>query len=212
MHQNFLYDLITRNLLSQRKNMNHEKHVIPEKVFTYANLLSKYLRNRPGIINKVTYTVYKEWLGCALMNEIKENNYNVNVLRKENITCLWVLENNFVSMIADDSNFSWSWDWLHWKAYLLSFPCIWRTSKSKVVHVLCVNLKARLSGTPNWKQTWDVINGIVSMIVDDSDFSWPWDWLRWKFYLLSFLCIWRTSKSEVIRCNTPCYEHVNLRH
>jgi hypothetical protein len=40
--------------------MNHEKHVIHEKVFTYANLSSKYLRNRPGIINKVTYTIYKE--------------------------------------------------------------------------------------------------------------------------------------------------------
>jgi hypothetical protein len=40
------------------------------------------------------------------MNEIKENNYEVNVLWKRNITCLWVLENNFVSMIADDSDFS----------------------------------------------------------------------------------------------------------
>jgi hypothetical protein len=63
------------------------------------------MRNRPGI-NEVTYIVYKEWLGHAFMNEIKENNYEVNVLWKRNITCLWVLENNFVSMIADDSDFS----------------------------------------------------------------------------------------------------------
>jgi Leu/Phe-tRNA-protein transferase len=52
-------------------------------------------RNRLGI-NKVAYIVYKEWLDHALTNEIKETNYDVNVLWKENIACLWVLENNFV--------------------------------------------------------------------------------------------------------------------
>jgi hypothetical protein len=62
-------------------------------------------RNRPGI-NKVTYIVYMEWSGHALMNEIKENNYNMNVLWIGNIACLWVLENNFVSTIAGDSDFS----------------------------------------------------------------------------------------------------------
>jgi hypothetical protein len=36
--------------------------------------------------------VYKEWSGRALMNEVKDNNYDVNVLLKENIVCLWVLE------------------------------------------------------------------------------------------------------------------------
>jgi hypothetical protein len=40
------------------------------------------------------------------MNEIKENNYDVNVLWNENIACLWVLENDLVSAIAGDSNFS----------------------------------------------------------------------------------------------------------
>jgi hypothetical protein len=39
------------------------------------------------------------------MNKIKENNYDVNILCKENITCMWVLENIFVSMIADDFDF-----------------------------------------------------------------------------------------------------------
>jgi hypothetical protein len=33
----------------------------------------------PGI-NKVTYIVYKEWTNHALMNKIKENIYDVNVL------------------------------------------------------------------------------------------------------------------------------------
>jgi hypothetical protein len=61
--------------------------------------------NRSGI-NKVTYIVYKEWSGHAMMNEINENNYDVNVLFKRNIACLWVLKNDFVSMIAGDSNFS----------------------------------------------------------------------------------------------------------
>jgi hypothetical protein len=37
--------------------------------------------NRP-VINKLTSIVYKEWSGRALMNEIKENNYDVNVLWK----------------------------------------------------------------------------------------------------------------------------------
>jgi hypothetical protein len=62
-------------------------------------------RNRLGI-NKVTYIVYKEWPGHALMNEMKENNYDVNALCKGNIACLWVLENDFVSMTTGDSNFS----------------------------------------------------------------------------------------------------------
>jgi hypothetical protein len=35
-----------------------------------------------------------------------ENNYDVNVLWKVNIASLWVLLNNFVSMITGDSNFS----------------------------------------------------------------------------------------------------------
>jgi hypothetical protein len=36
-------------------------------------------KNKLGI-NKIAYIVYKEWPGRALMNEIKENNYDVNVL------------------------------------------------------------------------------------------------------------------------------------
>jgi hypothetical protein len=89
MHKKCIYGLITWNLLPQRKNMNHRKHVIPEKVFTSTNLLPKYLRNRSWIINKVKYIVYKEWLGRALMNEINGNNFDMNVLWKRNIACLW---------------------------------------------------------------------------------------------------------------------------
>jgi hypothetical protein len=40
--------------------MNHEKHVIAEEVFTSVNLFPKYMRNGLGIINNVTYIVYKE--------------------------------------------------------------------------------------------------------------------------------------------------------
>jgi hypothetical protein len=40
------------------------------------------------------------------MNKIKENNYDVNILWKGNIACLWVLKNNFILMITDDSDFS----------------------------------------------------------------------------------------------------------
>jgi hypothetical protein len=46
MHQNFWYDLIMWNLLPQKKNMNHEKHVIPEEVSTYANVSPKYLEGK----------------------------------------------------------------------------------------------------------------------------------------------------------------------
>jgi hypothetical protein len=63
-----------------KKKLNHEKHVIHEEVSTYANILPKYLSNMPEIINKITYIVYKEWSVRALMNEIKENNYDMNVL------------------------------------------------------------------------------------------------------------------------------------
>jgi hypothetical protein len=41
------------------------------------------------------------------MNEIKKKNYDVNILYKGNIACmLWVMENDFVSMIMSDSDFS----------------------------------------------------------------------------------------------------------
>jgi hypothetical protein len=62
-------------------------------------------------------------------------------------------KNDLILMIAGDSNFSWPWDWLHWKSYLLSFPCIWRTSKSVVVCILCVNLKVRWSWTSRVTQS-----------------------------------------------------------
>jgi hypothetical protein len=39
-------------------------------------------------IHKVTYIVYKEWSCGVLMNETKENNYDMNILWKGNITCL----------------------------------------------------------------------------------------------------------------------------
>jgi hypothetical protein len=35
-----------------------------------------------------------------------KNNNNVNVLRKANIASLWVLLNDFVSMIVGDSDFT----------------------------------------------------------------------------------------------------------
>jgi hypothetical protein len=38
MHQNFPYDLITWNLLKQRKNMNHVKHVTPQDISMSTNL------------------------------------------------------------------------------------------------------------------------------------------------------------------------------
>jgi hypothetical protein len=41
------------------------------------------------------------------MNEIKVNNYDINVLWKDNISCMWVLENDLVSKILGDFNFSW---------------------------------------------------------------------------------------------------------
>jgi hypothetical protein len=47
------------------------------------------------------------FLDVVAMNEIKENTYDVNVLWKENIAYMWVLENKFVSMIAHNSDFSW---------------------------------------------------------------------------------------------------------
>jgi hypothetical protein len=53
-----------------------------------------------------------------------KNNYDVNVSWKGNIASLWVPLNDFVSTIAGDSNFTWPWDRLRWKLYLLIFPCI----------------------------------------------------------------------------------------
>jgi hypothetical protein len=49
----------------------------------------------------------------------------LNVLWKGNIIfLLWVLKNDFISTNASDSDFSWPWDRLYSKDYLLIFPCI----------------------------------------------------------------------------------------
>jgi hypothetical protein len=64
-----------------------------------------------------------------------------------------VLEIGTVLMITDDSDFSWTWDQIHWKGYLLIFPCIYRTSKTEVLCNLDVNLNMRWSWTPSWTRT-----------------------------------------------------------
>jgi hypothetical protein len=46
------------------------------------------------------------FLNVIAINEIDENNYDVNVLWKGNIACLWVVENDIFSTIEGDSNFS----------------------------------------------------------------------------------------------------------
>jgi hypothetical protein len=66
--------------------------------------------------------------------------------------CRWMIS-SWKLGIADDSNFSWTWDWFHWKGYLLSFLCICITSKTEVVCNLDVNLNMRWSWTPSWTRT-----------------------------------------------------------
>jgi hypothetical protein len=58
-----------------------------------------------------------------------------------------VLEIGTVLMIANDSNFSWTWDQCHWKVYILVFPCICRTPKTEIICNLDVNLNTRWSWT-----------------------------------------------------------------
>jgi hypothetical protein len=60
-----------------------------------------------------------------------------------------VLEIGIILMIADDYDFRWTRDRFHWKGYLLSFPCICRTSKTEIVCDLDVNLNMRWSWTPS---------------------------------------------------------------
>jgi hypothetical protein len=56
-----------------------------------------------------------------------------------------ILEIGSNLIIADDSDFSWTSHQVHFKGYLLSFPCICRTSKTEVVCNLGVNLNMRWS-------------------------------------------------------------------
>jgi hypothetical protein len=46
------------------------------------------------------------FLDVIAMNEIKQNNYDVNVLWKGNIARLWMLENDIILMIMGDYDFS----------------------------------------------------------------------------------------------------------
>ncbi len=125
-----------------------------DKIMKNNNLLIGYKHDKKIYVIErfVINALWKRVISCLWVHA----GARLDVLWKGNIGFLWVLENDFVPTIVGDSNFSWLWDWLHWKDYLLIFPCIWRTSKSEVVHVLCVNLNVRWSWTPNWKQIWKV--------------------------------------------------------
>jgi hypothetical protein len=54
-----------------------------------------------------------------------------------------VLEISTILMIANNSNFSYTWDWFHWKGYLPSFLCICITSKTEIICNLDINLTMR---------------------------------------------------------------------
>jgi hypothetical protein len=71
-----------------------------------------------------------------------------------NVTWSYMKQKLFISQhhVRYQTNFSWLWDRWHWKGYLLIFPCICRSPKSEVGHVLPVNLEARWSWTLSW--TW----------------------------------------------------------
>jgi hypothetical protein len=56
-----------------------------------------------------------------------------------------ILKISTVLIIANDSDFSWTWNRCHWKGYLLIFPYIYRMSKTDVVCNLDVNLNTRWS-------------------------------------------------------------------
>jgi hypothetical protein len=57
----------------------------------------------------------------------------------------WILDVELVLAILVESDFSWTWDWGHWKLYLILFSCICRTSKKHFVCVLYIDLKPRWS-------------------------------------------------------------------
>lgn len=63
----------------------------------------------------------------------------------------------WTSHCFDDSRWLRSWGWIHWKAYLLSFPCICRTSKTITICDLGVIFSVYCSWTPRWTWTWVVL-------------------------------------------------------
>jgi hypothetical protein len=58
------------------------------------------------LLQKISSIHYGRKLSHVSGYIMLENNYDVNVLWKVNIASLWVLLNNFVSMITGDSDFS----------------------------------------------------------------------------------------------------------
>jgi hypothetical protein len=62
----------------------------------------------------------------------------------------WALDIEIVSAYMVDFDFSLTWDWCHWKLYVILFLFICIMSKSEFVCILVVNLKARWSWTPSW--------------------------------------------------------------
>jgi hypothetical protein len=76
----------------------------------------------------------------------------------------WAMQIELVLVSLVESNFSWTWDWCHWKCYLILFLCIYRMSKSDFICILVVNLIARWSWTLSWiqSQTLEFQIGLVS--------------------------------------------------
>jgi hypothetical protein len=93
------------------------------------------------------------------------------------------------------------WDKFHWKCYLFVFPSP-RTPQLDVVCDMGINFNMDSSWT-----SWTLDIEIVLAILAESDFSWNWDQFHWKFYLILFPCIHRTSKSDFI-----CSLYINLKH
>jgi hypothetical protein len=58
----------------------------------------------------------------------------------------------------------------------------------------------------NSRTSWTLYIEIVLAILVQSDFSWTSDQFHWRGYLVLFLCICRTSKSDLV-----CALYINLK-
>jgi hypothetical protein len=65
----------------------------------------------------------------------------------------WTQHIEFFLIILVESDLSWTWEWCHWKFYLVLFWCICRKSKFDFLCVLYINLKPWWSWTPSWTQS-----------------------------------------------------------
>jgi hypothetical protein len=92
-------------------------------------------------------------------------------------------------------------DLFHWTFYLLTFA---RSPTKPQLDVVC-DTGINFNVNSSW-MSWTLDIEFVLAILIETNFCWTWDQCHWKFYLVLFPCICKTSKSNFV-----CVMYINFK-